>query len=383
MEALLVILVMGGAGLAFVGVLVGLIVLLSHRSKQQSATFAASVRALGLTQQGSHEASGVRDGIGVRVVLTTESRGSGKNRRRVNVTRYYAQLDPPLRMGLEVHEQTAILGELLDFAGLSSDIELGDPALDAALRIKALEPDHARAILRAPDVQRPILAACAAGRFAISDPHAFLQHDRWAVEQRELSSSLEPLWAVARGLSAARRQWRARWEHALDASWGGLAGTDGLAYDGVRSRLGGRVGETSIDVGIHTERGALVTRASARFAAPLGLGMKVYRTGVAQNIGKLFGAQDVQVGVAAFDAVYTVKATDAEGVRRVLSEGGADAILRLQSIASEVTADDAGVSVRVDGVLHDARATSTLVRGLVEAARAMRPGGSVSIGAFR
>ncbi|MDQ3031934.1 MAG: hypothetical protein M3Y87_05910 [Myxococcota bacterium] len=383
MAVLFSLFVMFAGGLSIAG-FIALVLWLGARSRKRTAAeLAASVQALGLTLQGEHQASGVRDGIHVRLVLTTESRGSGKNRRTVRVTRYWAHFDPPLRMSLHVGEQTAFFGDLLDLAGLSNDIELGDPALDAALRIKALEPDHARAVLRAADVQRAILAACAAGSFSITDAHAFVQHDGWVTSQGGIASRLEPLWAVARGIAAARRQCRASWEHAIDASWGGLAGTDGLAYDGARSWLGGRVGETTLDLSVQTERGALVTRASATFAAPLGLGMQVYRTGLAQNLGKLFGAQDVQVGVAEFDALYTVKATDADGVRSALAGGGAHALLQLQSIASELTVDDAGVKVRVDGVLHDPRAVAMLVRSLSSAATAMRPGGSVSIGAFR
>lgn len=366
-----------------VGVVLLAVWLSSAQAKRSRRQFAESARALGLTPHGEHEASGTRDGVGVRLVLTTETRGSGKNRRKVRVTRYYAFLDPPLRMGIAVGEQTAFFGELLDLAGLSSDITLGDDALDRALRIRALEPDHARAILRSEDVRAPILTACARGNFALSDERAFLQHDGWANDQRGISSRLEPLWAVAHAVATARRRWRASWEPALDAAWGGLASSDGLTYDGVRSRLDGRIGDMAIAVGIDTERGALVTRASATFDAPLGLGLSVHRTGFAQNLSKLFGAQDVQVGVPAFDALFTVKAADAEGARRALGDGGAQAILSLQSIASEITMDDAGMKLRVDGALHDARAVSKLVRALSDAARAMRPGGPVSIGAFR
>lgn len=373
-----VIVALGAGG---VGVLAYLISK-SHAAKTQ-LRFTESARALGLTPQSAHEASGARDGVLVRVVLATERRGSGKNRRTVRVTRYFAELDPPLRMGIAVGEQTAFFGELLDLAGLSGDITLGDDALDRALRIRALEPDHARAILREGAVRAPILSACAAGHFALTDARASLQHDGWSIDVHSISSRLEPLWAIAHGVAAARRRWRASWEPAVDASWGGLASTDGLAYDAMRSRLVGRVGDAMIEVAIGMERGTLVTYARATFPGPLGLGLSVQRTGFAHNVSKLLGSQDVVVGVPAFDTLFTVRAHDEEGARRALADGGGQAIVSLQSIASEVTADDTGVKVRVDGILHDARAVSTLVRALSDAVRAMRPGGPVSIGAFR
>lgn len=366
---------------AFVGVLVwwG-----QHQAKVQRQRFAQAAQQLGLTLAGDHAAHGSRDDVGVRVVLTTESRGSGKNRRQVRVTRYFAHPDPPLRMGLAVSEQTAFFGELLDFAGLSNDITLGDAALDSALRIRALEPDHARAVLLDAGIGPAILAACAAGRFSLDDNGAALQHDGWAVHAHEIQRRLDPLHAVARGIAAARRRWRAGWEHALDASWGGLALTESLTYDPSRTQLYGRIGDTTIQVAVVTEKGTLVTRAEARFDPPLGLGMQVYRTGVAQNLGKLFGAQDVQVGVPEFDVLFTVKASDEAGVRRVLGDGGgAHAILKMASIAADVSADDQAIRASVGGVVGDPRAVAGLVRAMSEAARAVRGGGAVAAGAYR
>ncbi|AKF09052.1 hypothetical protein [Sandaracinus amylolyticus] len=384
MEALFGLVVLLAIGGSFVAFVVLLVVLGQRQAQASRERFARSVEALGLTLQGTHEAVAVRDGVGVRVQLTSESRGSGKHRRRVNVTRYYAYPDPPLRMGLELSEQTAILGDLLDFAGLSSDVVLGDPALDAALRIKAIEPDHARAVLREPTVGPPVLEACRIGRFALADGQAFLQHDGWALDAPQLGARLGCLHRATHALIAARRRWRATWEHALDASWGAIATTEGLTYDATRSQIYGRVADTSVQVVVTTEKGALVTRAEARFDPPLGLGLSVYRTGVAENVGKLFGAQDVQVGVAAFDAAFTVKARDEAGARRALGGEAAEAIVRIATIARAVSADDAGIRVQLDGVAHDARAVGTVVRALAEAARGMRGvGGAVPAGAYR
>lgn len=384
MEALLALCSVFGAVVgmvAFVGVIAwwG-----QHQAKVRKQRFAQAAQQLGLTLAGDQAATGSRDDVWVRVVLTTESRGSGKNRRQVKVTRYFAHPDPPLRMGLELSEQAAFFGDLLDFAGLSNDITLGDAALDAALRIKALDADHARAVLLDAHVGPAILAACASGRFALDDSRAFLQHDGWAVDAHDIRRRLDPLHAVARGIAAARRRWRAAWEHALDGSWGGLAATDGLTYDPARTQMYGRVADTTIQVAVTTERGTLVTRAEARFDPPLGLGMQVYRTGVAQNLGKLFGAQDVQVGVPEFDVLFTVKASDEAGVRRVLGDGGgAHAILKMASMAADVSADDQGIRASVGGVVSDPRAVAGLVRAMSEAARAVRGGGAVAAGAYR
>ncbi|UJR78456.1 hypothetical protein [Sandaracinus amylolyticus] len=384
MEALLGLVVMLAIGGAFVAFVVLLVVLGQKQAQKNRERFARAAEALGLTLQGTHEAVAVRDGIAVRVHLTSESRGSGKSRRRVNVTRYYAYPDPPLRMGLELSEQTAFFGDLLDFAGLSNDVTLGDAALDAALRIKALETDHARAVLREPMVGPPILEACRIGRFALADGQGFMQHDQWALDAPQLGARLDCLHRVMHALVAARRRWRASWEHALDGAWGAIATTEGMTYDAARSQLYGRVADTSVQVVVTTEKGALVTRAEARFEPPLGLGLSVYRTGVAQNLGKLLGAQDVQVGVAAFDALFTVKATDEAGARRALGGEAADAIVRISSLARDVSADDGAIRVHIDGVAHDPRAVGALVRAMCEAARGMRGvGAAAPAGVYR
>lgn len=382
-EAVVALAAAGALAAVPIGAVALIVIGARHLGRRRIERFGRAAQALGLALHGTQDARGARGEVPVRVLLTTERRGSGKNQRTVSVTRYYAQIDPTLRMGLEVHEQTAFFGELLDFAGLSSDITIGDDALDRALRIRALDPDHARAILRHPELREPVLRACASGRFAISDVETFLQHDGWELEAGPLAMRLDALAAAARALGAARRHFRAGWEHALDAAWGGLAQTDGLGYDAMRSRLGGRVGDSTISIAVVTERGTLVTRASVALPEPLGIGLEVYRTGFAQNLGKLFGAQDVQVGVEAFDALFTVKATNVDAVRQILGGGAAQSIHALTELAQEVRADDRGVYVRVDRVVHDAREISALVRALTATARALRPGGQISVGAFR
>ena len=143
------------------------------------------------------------------------------------------------------------------------------------------------------------------------------------------------------------------------------------------------MGDPTNQRAVTTEKGKLDTRAEARFDPPLGLGMQVYRTGLAENLGKLFGAQDVQVGEPEFDAVFTVKARDEANVKQVLANGAAQAILQLAAIAEDVSADDQAIRVSVPGVMSDPRAVATLVRAMGEAARAVRGGGVVALGAFR
>jgi hypothetical protein len=343
----------------------------------------ALAQRLGLTLDGAYEAYGTRNGIGLRVQWTYESRGSGKSQRSVSVTRYRAFHDPPLRMGLEISEQTPMFGKLLDLAGLSNDVRLHDPALDDALRVRALEPQHAKALLAHPGVGPAILTACRCGHFELNDHEAVLQHDGWADDGR-LAECLDALHAVSRAISTARASVRASWEPALDQAWGGITRIEPLAYDAVRSRLSGRFEWCSIAVSIETVRGMLRTYAVAQLAAPLGIGLQVYKTGFAQNVGKLFGAQDVQVGVPEFDAYFTVKAASAEAARAVLGSGAAAALARLIAPHREIRADDERVEIHSAGVVDDAREIALLVRSLAEVARSLgRGGGQAAAGVYR
>ncbi len=61
------------------------------------------------------------------------------------------------------------------------------------------------------------------------------------------------------------------------------------------------------------------TRMRMPFVNKGDLRLKIYNAGVFSNIGKFFGMQDIEIGDAAFDEKYIIKANDDERVRQLFS----------------------------------------------------------------
>jgi len=375
----IVVAVAGGA------VLVALVVLLVQaiqRGIGPSVPPSELGRAIGLVPQGTHDAVGERDGIRLHARWTTVSRGSGKSRRTVRVMRYTAIIDPPLRMGLAIGREGFLEG-LFDSLGVSSDVVVGDAALDAALRIRAIDGPHAAAVLADPGVRGALLAGAQYGTFGVTDDQVLCGHDRWARDASELAGSIERVHAIARSLRDARARTRASWELALDGSWGAIARTDAMQWSPERTRLATRAGDAWVILEIGVLEGRLITRLALRFDGPLGMGLRVARTGMGAQLGALLGAQDVQCGHRAFDDAFTVKAKDAEAARSVLAEGGADAIVRIASVMPELEVTDAGADASIGTVLADARVAGSAMQAAIDLARALRGGGGAPAGAYR
>lgn len=371
--------------LATGGVVVGGAVLLARalqRAGGSSPSPAELGRAIGLAPQGTHDAVGEREGIRLHAQWTTVRRGSGKRRRTVRVMRYAASIDPPLRMGLRVGREGP-LDELFDSIGMTGDVVVGDAGLDAVLRIHAIEGAHAAAVLADPAVRAALLAGAQYGSFGVTDDSVACGHDRWAQTPSEVAGAIERVHAIARSLRDARARARAPWELALDGSWGAIARTEAMQWSPEHTRLAARAGDAWVLLQIAVRDGRLITHLALRFDAPLGMGLRITRTGMGAQLGALLGAQDVQCGHAAFDDAFTVKAADAETARHVLAEGGADAIVQLASVMPELEVSDAGADASIGTVLVDARAAGSAMQAAVDLARALRGGGGRRAGAYR
>lgn len=376
-----------GGALAFVligGCLVGLVVFIilfaAQQSKKTLATFAASAGQLGLTLEGARSASRVRAGIAAQIVLASESRGSGKSRRTVSVTRYFAKPPAPLRMNLVVTPQLAFFGDVADALGISSDIVIGEPGFDAAFRVAATEPELARSVLRG-DAGLNLLHATSAGRVRADDHVVRMQHDGWDVQPAIIARNLELVEAAARSLAEARARVAASWEDECRRVWSSLANAEGLEFDPGATRVHGAKSGAGIWLFVDTEKGAYRTRLIARFATPLDIGLSVYPTRFMQSVSKLLGAQDVRVGHSAFDEAYTVKAADADAARAVLTTDVAEALAMLLAGAEDVRVDDDGLTLHVPGIQLDPRSLSAILRDAITVATLRRA--PASAGAFR
>jgi hypothetical protein len=72
------------------------------------------------------------------------------------------------------------------------------------------------------------------------------------------------------------------------------------------------------------------TRYRAPYVNPDAFRFTVYRRGLASDVAKWFGMQDVAVGHAAFDRDFIVKGTDEHGLRRLLDDAKLRSLLERQ-----------------------------------------------------
>lgn len=90
-----------------------------------------------------------------------------------------------------------------------------------------------------------------------------------------------------------------------------------------------------------TEQGMVV---GLLFSPPLTLGLRMYREGFLGRVGKMLGAQDVEVGHPELDRLVMVKASSPEGVRALFARPSAQtALLTLFESWPAAVVNDVGV----------------------------------------
>jgi hypothetical protein len=351
--------------------------------RRQLSSFGQLMPSIGLTMLGPQHASG-RFGRGtLDVILTTERRGSGKNSRTVSVTRYRVRPPTPFRMALKLSGQSAFFGDLADALGLVNDIKVGRADVDAALRIGAADAQHAAQILTQDDVAHAALAAARLGRFYLRDDHAFAQHDGWVEDRGALEQYIHPLGALVDALSSARERIRASWEQGVDRSWGHVAEAEGYRYAATWTAMSSTTpGGATADLHVEASDHGLVTAARVVVPRPLGYGIEVYRTGVLQSLGKVFGAQDITIGVPAIDEPYTIKASREAEARQLLA-GMAPDLSTLTEAFGTLRIVDGGLEASQPGLLLEPMQLTKVLRALVRVAQALGGEATQSMGAFR
>lgn len=372
-----------GLMVAIGGLVVGLVAWGQHTRTRQLAAFAELMPGYGLTLDGSQRAVGPFGRGTLEVLLTTERRGSGKNRRTVRVTRYRVTPPAPLRMALKLSGQSTFFGDIADALGLVNDLKIGRADVDAALRIGAADREHAALILGQEDVARAAIAASQLNRFYLRDDHAFAQHDGWIEERVRFEQFARPLGHLVDALTSARERLRAAWEQDIDASWGRVADAEGYRYAAAWSALSSTTpGGATVDLRIEAGDHGLITAARIVVPRPLGYGLEVYRTGVLQSLGKVFGAQDITIGVPAIDEPYTIKASREADARQLLG-GMANDLVTLTHAFGTLRVVDGGLEASQPGLLLEPMHLTAVLRALVRVAQALGGEAIQSVGVFR
>lgn len=160
-----------------------------------------------------------------------------------------------------------------------------------------------------------------------------------------------------------------------------IAQTLGLVFLPHRSgaiSLRGTVDGQAISVQRAAASGSVVVHAA--LLPELDLGLRVVPAGMAEGLKDLFGAVDVEVGVAPFDAAYVVRADEPERARALLAGAGGEAIAACAPLALAV--GDASVEARLTreaveagdgGVLGSAITAVASIARLLDAARTAVP----------
>lgn len=368
------------AAVALPAAIVGLVVWGQKRQRDRLEHFRAVAAHLGLTLTGERSAHRLRAGVTASVLLTSESRGSGKSRHTVSVTRYAATPPAPLRMHLRVTPQSAFFGDIADALGMVEDVIVGDPHFDPLFRVAAAEKDHAAAVL-AGEPARALVMARRAGNVRVDDHTVRAQHDGWDLDAGVIAANLDALETAARALFESRTRNVAVWERSCAASWGSVAAGEQLIFDARSTCLHGTLEGARVWIAADTAHGKWVTKIVARFAEPLEVGLEIYPARFLQSVSRFFGAQDVEVGHAAFDEAFMVKAQHPETAQQIVGPEIAAALVELLGRALDVRVDDQGVTATVEGVVMDPRALTALVREVVTVVTLRRR--PASAGAFR
>lgn len=95
------------------------------------------------------------------------------------------------------------------------------------------------------------------------------------------------------------------------------------------------------------------TRIQTFLNPPLSLGLAVYREHLFSGIGKMFGAQDIEIGDNAFDSRFLVKGADSDAVLRLLSPDLRKQLLLYDDRVGALNINDERVYYEARGMLTD------------------------------
>jgi hypothetical protein len=298
------------------------------------------------------EMFGQHDGQDIYVGVRTYTTGSGKNSQTHYFTYVDVVFDPQLKRGVNARRADAVSKLFGDVFG-QRDIQLGSPELDRELRIDGLDPEQVRGLFGVGGIAARLLARHDPFVPHVTDGHVRLEARGVLARPEQVRPAIAPAVALYRAVLAAWRALPPSVEEArLEPTWRRVAERLGLAYEPRGMRACGRSGEVGarFELVIH-DRG-WATELAATFDPPLGVGFRIAREGVLAGIGKLFGAQDIKLGDAAFDAAFVVKGKDEQRVREILVDDARAGLLELAR-AGELIVDDGTVLLRLPRIVDD------------------------------
>ena len=153
--------------------------------------------------------------------------------------------------------------------------------------------------------------------------------------------------------------------------WEGTASRCKLTYQARGMVAHGRFGAIHVTGRTGVAKKGWRTRIEVAFDPPLGTGLQLKREGVLSGVGKLFGAQDVQLNDPAFDRLFVVKAKDVDKAHKVLVSDARGRMVSLCEVVDEVEVTDDRIAVELPGLIDDSSLLTRIVTDAREAGQAM------------
>lgn len=176
---------------------------------------------------------------------------------------------------------------------------------------------------------------------------------------------------VIRATKAQTRAIREIWVEAAERLGFAMVGTGyrGMAMSGSEGAL-----QATVDVYSKSSGQSQSTYTRYRVAfPPLGLGLRLSRQGGWQGILKALGGQDVEIGDAAFDERFVVKADSPELARRFFTPERVGALNTLFDRHPGFTLSNDELRFETGGMAKDPERIVTTVNNLMTAARTLQP----------
>ncbi len=159
-----------------------------------------------------------------------------------------------------------------------------------------------------------------------------------------------------------------RWTEAADLLGFAKVGS------GFRPRISGSEGQVRATVDVYSKSSgqsqSTYTRYRIEFHS-IGLGLRLSRQTGWHGVLKAFGAQDIEVGDATFDANFVVKGRSTEAVRQFLTAGRVMSLNRLLAVHPGIVVTDDELNLETPGMERDTDMIVSTVRRMMSAAHVL------------
>ena len=174
---------------------------------------------------------------------------------------------------------------------------------------------------------------------------------------------------------ARMRVTRQRWAEAADLLGFAKAGR------GFRPSISGSEQQVRATVDVYSKRSGQSQSTYTRYRIDfrsIGLGLRLSRQTGWHGMLKVFGAQDIEVGDATFDANFVIKSKSTEAVRQFLTAGRMMSLNRLLAVHPGIVVTDDELILETPGMERDTDTIVSTVRRMMSAAHILGDDGAAA-----